>query len=373
MSGLNNLFSPLELGSLRLPNRITMAPMYLGYADDQGRPTEIMIEHYREMGASGAGLVVCENAAIDPLGMGSPWTLRIDDDRYIEGLARLAGSIKEGGALAGLQINHAGRFAFGREVVAPSAVAVGKKTPHALEGGELEGLIESFAQAADRARRAGFDLVELHGGTGYLLAQFISPRTNIRRDSFGGTKENRLRLPLAVIERVRRAVGRDFPIGYRFVADEWLEDGLSLPQGLEVASKLAEAGLAYLSVVGGTYESFFLPQRREQDQQPGYMADLAAEVKKVVSIPVITAGRIQQPSLAEDILAQGGADLIGLARVLLADPKWPIKALNDQEITVCEPTCRLCWNRVSKGKPVVCSQWTKDKRERIDPEIGPDA
>ncbi|MBU0516399.1 MAG: NADH:flavin oxidoreductase, partial [Proteobacteria bacterium] len=212
-----------------------------------------------------------------------------------------------------------------------------------------------------------FDLVELHGGTGYLLAQFLSPRTNQRSDEYGGPLENRLRFPREVIAAVRGAVGPEFPIGYRFLADEWLPDGFQVEEAAAAAPGLAEAGLAYLSVMGGTYESFLLPERQEQDQRPGYMIDLAAAVKGAVDIPVITAGRIQEPALAEEVLARGRADLIGLARVLLADPRWPIKAQEGraQEIVPCEPTCRLCWKRVSQGQPVICSQWPEEKRDAV--------
>ena len=361
------LASPLGLGRLTLKNRITMAPMYLGYADDQGRPTDLLLEHYEEMGASGASFVVCENAAIDPVGLGSPYGLRIDHDKFIPGMAKIAEAIKKGGALAGLQINHAGRFAFVPEPVAPSAVAIGKKMPRALEASELPELAKSFAMAAARAKMAGFDLVELHGGTGYLLAQFLSPRTNRRVDSYGGCLENRLRFPLEVIRGTLNAVGSSYPVGYRFVADEWLEDGLKLHEAALAAPHLAEAGLAYLSVVGGTYESFHLPERKEKDKLQGYMAGLAAVIKQAVSIPVIAAGRIQDPAFAESLLTEGKADLIGLARVLLADPAWPGKALTGKpdEIAPCEPACSLCWKYVSQGKPVVCAQWPKEKRERV--------
>ncbi|MGD9123484.1 MAG: NADH:flavin oxidoreductase [Desulfarculaceae bacterium] len=368
MTAFAELFSPLSLGAVELANRITMAPLYTGYADQKGEVTPLMLSHYQEMGASGAALVVVENAAVSVQGMGSPFTLRVDDDRFLAGLSRLARSLKQGGALAGLQINHAGRFAFSQEPVAPSPVAAGKKVPHELSQEAMAAITQDFAQAASRVRQAGFDLVELHGGTGYLLSQFVSPRTNLRSDDYGGPMQARLRFPLEVITAVREAVGPDYPIGYRFLADEWLPQGLRLEQSLEAAPVLALAGLAYLSVMGGTYESFFLPEIKEQDRRPGYMTGLAEAVKKTVSIPVIAAGRIQTPEMAEELLVQGKTDLIGLARVLLADPEWPRKAREGRapEITACEPHCRLCWERALKGRPMICSQWTREKRERVD-------
>lgn len=368
MNPYPTLFSPLELNGLSLANRITMAPLYLGYAGSDGLVNPRLLEHYQAMGASGAAMVMVESASIDPRGQGSPFTMRIDEERFVGGLARLAKVIQEGGAKAGLQINHAGRFAHGTGTpLAPSAVPLGKMVPEALTLEQIAGIVEAFAQAARRVREAGFDLVELHGGTGYLLAQFLSPRTNRREDQYGGSLENRLRFPLEVIAAVHQAVGPDYPVGYRFLADEWLPDGLQLAEAVQAAPRLAAAGLAYLSVMGGTYESFILPERQEQEKQPGYMLSLAAAVKQAVSVPVISAGRMQDPALAEAALAEGKADLIGLARVLLADPLWPTKAKEGraEEIVACQPTCSLCFSRVAKGQPVFCSQWPKEKREHF--------
>lgn len=368
MSAYPHLFSSLRLGTVNLKNRITMAPLFLGYGKPTGEVSPLILEHYREMAASGAAMIVVENAAVDPRGLGSPFTLRIDEDRFLPGLKELAETIQNQGALAAIQINHAGRFAWLEEPAAPSAVAIGEKTPRPLTPEEIRAVVGKFAAAALRAKQAGFDLVELHGGTGYLLAQFLSPRTNRREDEYGGPLEQRLRFPLEVISAVREAVGSAFPVGYRFLADEWLPDGLQLTESREIARRLAEAGVAYLSVMGGTYESFFLPDRKKQEQRQGYMADLAAAVKSAVPIPVIAAGRIQEPAYAETLIAEGKTDLIGLARVLLSDPQWPIKAREGRaaEIIACEPTCSLCYQRVMKGKPVACSQWPKEKREKVE-------
>jgi 2,4-dienoyl-CoA reductase (NADPH2) len=367
MADFPTLFSPLRLGGLTLANRVTMAPLFLGYAAPSGETSTLIMEHYRRMGASGAAMVMVENACVDTSGLGSPFTLRADEDRFIDGLAQLARVIKQGGAQAGLQLNHAGRYAHVAQAVAPSAVALGERVPKPLSLEEIARLVEAFATAARRARQAGFDLVELHGGTGYLLAQFLSPRTNQRQDEYGGGLDQRLRFPLEVITMVRAMVGADFPLGYRYLADEWLPGGWTLDEARQAAPRLAQAGLAYLSVMGGCYESFNLPERHEQEKHQGYMADLAAGVKSAVDIPVIAAGRIQEPAYAEALLAQGRADLVGLARVLLADPLWPAKAQQGRaaEIVPCEPTCSLCFKQVMQGQPVTCSQWSKDERARV--------
>ena len=363
-----HLFSPLQVRGRRLENRITMAPLYLGYAGEGGVVSPLLLEHYRLMAQSGVAMVVVENATVDhPLGDGANRVLRADTDEAIDGLARLASPIQDEGALACLQLNHGGRFAAVEQPVAPSEVDTFGGLPRTLTESEIEAIREKFAEAAKRAQKAGFDMVELHGGTGYLLAQFISPRTNKRNDAYGGSLENRMRFPLETSNRVREEVG-DFPVGYRFMADEWLPDGLQLEESQPLARYLEEAGIDYLSVMGGTYESFTLPEVAEQFRTPGYMGYLAKSVKDHVRIPVIAAGRIQSGELAERILADGHVDLIGLARILWADPEWPhkVKEGREEEIIPCDPECGdVCMQLVMQGKPAFCPQWPPEKTRRF--------
>jgi NADPH2 dehydrogenase len=360
---LDYLFSPFVVGGLQLKNRLTMAPLFLGYAGEGGRVSPSLLDHYRLMAQSGVALVVVENATIDhPVASGSSRELRADTDEYTDGLARLARAIKDEGALACLQLNHAGRFARpAAQPVAPSAVDAFGRTPRALTTDELPGIAGKFAEAAVRVRQAGFDMVELHGGTGYLLASFISPRTNRRDDGYGGSLENRCRFPLEVIAAVKAAV-EDLPVGYRFLANEWLPDGLGIEEACRAARALEAAGLAYLSVMGGTYESFGLPEVSARSEKPGYMVHLATAVKGAVGIPVITAGRIAAGELAERIIADGEADLIGLARVLWVDPEWPSKAREGRDTEIIECHCAdACTKAISRDKPAVCPQWPREK------------
>jgi 2,4-dienoyl-CoA reductase (NADPH2) len=351
------------LKGLRLKNRITMAPLYLGYAAEGGKVSPLMLHHYRRMARSGAALIVVENAAVAAGGMGSPRTLRCDHGRFLPGLRDLAGVIRQEKALAALQINHAGRFAHVTDPVAPSAVPSFGRTPRELSRREITAVQKQFAAAARRVKETGFDLVELHGGTGYLLAQFVSPRTNKRIDRYGGSIENRMRFPLETLKRVQDSVG-GFPIGYRFLADEWLPDGLRLEESVAFAGALSDNGVAYISVMGGTYESFFLPEVVRRSKKPGYMVSLAQAVKKHVSVPVIAAGRISTPKLAESILDKGRADLIGLARVLWADPFWVKKARQGRagDIVKCSPRCNACMELVMKGRPAFCTRWDRKTR-----------
>jgi len=358
-----NLFKPLEIAGLKLKNRITMAPLYLGYAAAGGKVSSLQLYHYKEMARSGAAMIMIENASISPNGSGSDRTIRCDHNRYLNGLEKLALTIKDENICAGLQINHAGRFAHGADPVAPSSVQVFNRTPHALTKKEITTIQKQFAAAALRVQKAGFDLVELHGGTGYLLSQFVSPRTNQRTDRYGGPIENRMKFPMEVLKRVKDSVG-DFPVGYRFLADEWLPDGLGLKESKVLAKELEKEGVAYLSVMGGTYESFFLPDIIRKSQKSGYMVPLADAIKKQVRVPVIAAGRISTPAKAESILADKKADLIGLARMLWVDPQWPQKANSgaDRSILKCSPRCDACFQLVMQAKPAICPRWSKEKR-----------
>jgi NADPH2 dehydrogenase len=359
-----HLFSELKVSGITLKNRLTMAPLYLGYAGEGGTVSDLLLDHYRLMAKSGVAMVVVENATIDhPAGSGSNRTIRADTDDNAEGLKKLSATIRQEGAIACLQINHAGRFAGANEPVAPSAVETFGRMPKALGTTEIRAIVSRYADAALRVKNSGFDMVELHGGTGYLLAQFLSPRTNKRADEYGGSFENRQKFALEVVAAVKNEVG-DFPVGYRFLADEWLPDGLQLNESVRFARSLESAGIAYLSVMGGTYESFFLPDIVKKSESNGYMVDLAAAVKKQVNIPVITAGRISTGSLAESILEDKKADLIGLARVLWADPEWTekVKQGKESDIVHCSPDCGdTCMKLVMKRKPAFCVKWPHEK------------
>lgn len=359
-----HLFSEIVVGGRSLKNRLTMAPLYLGYADKGGTVSHVLLEHYRLMAQSGVAMVVVENCTVDfSRGSGSVRTLRADTEDNLEGLQRLARSIQQAGALACLQINHAGRFAAAAVPLAPSAVETFGRVPEALDHDGIERIIDQYTRAAQLARDAGFDMVELHGGTGYLLAQFLSPRTNRRTDAYGGALENRQRFALEVVAAVRQAVD-DVPVGYRFLADEWMPDGLQLDESRQFARTLADAGIAYLSVMGGTYESFVLPHIVAKSKHRGYMLDLAAAIKSHVNVPVIAAGRLSSGAMADRAVESGQTDLIGLARVLWADPQWPGKVQSGREADIvhCNPDCGdACMQMVLKGRPAVCVQWPPEK------------
>jgi len=367
------LFTPFNVKGITLKNRLTIAPIFLGYANPDGTVSQLMLDHYSEMASSGVAMIVVENIAVTQSGMGSTFMLMADDDRYVPGLSDLARNIKDRDAIAFAQINHAGRYAYTSERIAPTEIKTGEVIPRQMTKKDIERIIDAYASAAKRIMKAGFDGVEIHGGTGYLLVQFLSSLTNHRTDEYGGPLENRMRFPLRVVDAVMDAVGKDFPVAYRFLADEWFPDGLHPDETTVYARELEKRGIAYLSVTAGTYDSFFLPEYKEKERKEGYMSHFAKAIKEAFpTTAVIAAGRIQSPECAAKVIEENVADLVGLARVMFADPLWPKKAKGEIKAPIvrCEPTCSLCMNRVMKGKPAFCSQWSKERREFFLKRVG---
>lgn len=351
-----------------MANRITMAPTFMAYGHEDGSISAAMLEHYRDMARSGVSMVVVENVHIEDKHSRFGRLILADRDELIPQLDMLARTIKDTGTLACCQINYGGRIAMVAETLAPSPVPFfNGPPPREMTVADIQQVIAAYAATAARIKKAGFDMVEIHGATGYLPCQFLSPRTNKRTDQYGGSLTNRMRFVNELINAVRDATGPDFPIGYRYMADEWDTSGFQLEEAKIVAHQLEQLGVAYLSVTAGTYETIFTPEKLALSQQEGYQSELAAEIKKVVTIPVIAAGRIATPELAEKIISTGKADLVGLARVLLADPQWPVKAFNGQaaDIVSCRKDCDVCLQLVMKQQPVICAAWNNERKMRF--------
>lgn len=362
---MRSLLSPCSLGPVALRNPVVFLPFYTAYADAAGLVTETLFQHYKRVASSGIGLVVVEASRLRH--SASPFALSAFGEEHLPGLRLLADGIRAQGAATSLQICHPGRFSFAPGAIAPSAVApFGNPAllPRAMTEQDMEEICADFAEAADIARQAGFDGVELHGGTGYLLASCLSPLTNQRTDDYGGSLENRLRFPLRVCAAVRERVG-DYPVAYRFMAKEYVEGGLSLEEGAAAAALLArELQPWYLSVTAGTYECFALLAQDKDSTPAGYMLDSARAVKEAVpGVPVIAAGHLQTEEICGQALDRGVADAIGLGRVLFADNDWLRKISGE----VAEPVracvqCNTCQTLVSEGRPVFCSRWTREER-----------
>ncbi len=392
MDEMDSLFQPFAIPPVHLKNRITMVPLFTAYANPDGTASRLILAHYREMAASGVAMVVVANASVAKAGALSQYQLRADDDRFIQGLGELASTIRQEGVVPVLQINHGGGFARTDERLVPSDVSSNdfemmgflknlfqssslkdqwalisdaaqqfSGRPKEMGARDIGHAIDAYGQAARRGMDSGFDMVEIHGGTGYLPVQFLSPRTNRRRDRYGGELKNRMRFPLELVECVRGTVGKEFPVGYRFMADEWIKGGFSLEEAVVLGRKLADMGIAYLSVTAGTYAALSDPEIARRTKKPGYLKQIAGQIKAATGVPVIVAGRIMTPRLAARIIGENHADLIGLARPLFADPGWMKKASTPKVHIVPCRDCGTCYRSAILDKPAICPQWERLK------------
>ena len=350
------LFSEISLNNLRLKNRLVMPPMCSNFATIGGAVTERMIEYYTTRAWGGVSLINVEFAYVRQDGKVFAYMLGIYDDKLIPGLQRLTDSVHKGGAKIFIQLAHGGRRGHsditGSAPVAPSPIPrLNGEVPHELSKEEIEELIQAFILAARRAKKAGFDGVMLHMAHGYLLQQFLSPFSNKRKDEYGGDLAGRARFPLEVLKSVRQEVGDDFPISCRLCGDEFIKGGFDLKQSIQVAKMLAANGANALEVSAGTHETGYIITAPPYYPM-GFLASLAAAIKKEVNIPVGTVGRIHTPDEAERILQEGKADLIAVGRGLIADPEWPKKAQEGKAETIrpclsCNQGCadRMYWQR----------------------------
>lgn len=354
------LFAPIQIGQVKVPNRIVMAPMSTQYAGPDGSVTERMVRYYEERARGGTGLVIVEFAYVDNLASRAEWAqLACHSDTHLPGLSDLAERINVHGSVSCLQLAHAGcqKLHITPPLKAPSAIPWNEQmpVPEELTIAEIDGILTAFAQATLRAKRAGFDMVELHAAHGYLLTEFLSSTWNQRTDKYGGTVDNRQRFLLEMLVRCRELVGPDYPIGVRVSAVDY-SGGFSLDDTILLCQRLQELGAAYIHVSSGTY------RQREMRITPlyyyplGNFVDLAAAIKQSVSIPVIASGSILDPDMALDTVASGKADMVAMARQLFADPEWGNKVKDGRldEIIRCIRCNEGCLLRLIKGKSVRC-------------------
>ena len=331
------LFAPLQVGSLRLANRIVIAPM-CQYSAVDGAMTDWHLIHLGQLALSGAGLLTIEATAVCPEGRISPADVGLYDDATEAAMARVLASVRQWSAMPiAVQLAHAGRKAStarpwqggaqiaadapdGWQTVAPSALGfnAGDRPPMALDRAGLDRVKAAFVAAATRAARIGLDLVQLHAAHGYLLHQFLSPLSNLRDDDYGGSLDRRMRFPLEVFDAVRAAFPAERPVTVRVSATDWAEGGWEIQQTIAFARALEVRGCAGIHISSGG-----LTPAQRVAAGPGYQVPMARAVKAAVTMPVVAVGLITDFDQAEAILSAGDADMIGLARALLWDPRWP--------------------------------------------------
>ncbi len=335
-----NLFSPFSLRELTLRNRVGMSPM-CQYSAQDGRANDWHLVHLGSRAVGGVGLAIFEATAVAPEGRISPADLGLWEDGQIEPLARIVRLVESHGAASCLQLAHAGRKASTRvpwegegeipegqggwRVVAPSPVRFSDSypAPTALDEAGIRGVVDAFAASARRARRAGFRALELHAAHGYLLHQFLSPLSNLRQDRYGGSFENRIRLTLEVARAVREEWPKQLPIFIRVSATDWAAGGWDLRQSVDLARCL-EGTVDLVDVSSGG-----LVPNAAISVGPGYQATFAEQIRREAGIPTAAVGMITSPAQADHIIRSGQADLVLLARELLRDPYWTLRAARE--------------------------------------------
>lgn len=351
---------------MHVRNRLVMPPMSVNFGvDEQGLVTVRHRAYLAARARAGTGMIVVGGGAVHPDGLDLPKMPRAWDDLFIPALALLAAEVKAHGARIGLQLLHGGRQAFHDRRVAPSplpSLAVVKGVPRELSRNEILELVGCHAEAARRARDAGFDFVEIHAAHGYLISEFLSPNANRRSDDYGGCFENRIRFLLEILAAIKHRCGTDFPVGVRYNGTDHLDGGWTLDDALQLAPRLEAAGADWLHVSAGVYGSF--PVTIPSMYEPfGLFVHLAEAVKRTVAIPVIAVGRIKDPVLADRLIAEGRADLVAMGRAHIADPELAAKAAQGrlQELRPCIGCCRGCIQSVLALEEATCV---------MNPEVG---
>ena len=358
-----HIFSPLTVKNMTIKNRIVMMPMGTNYGEQNGEMSFLHINYYEQRAKGGTGLIIVENASIDsPQGSNGTTQLRIDHDNYLPRLFKFCENIHRYGTKIAIQINHAGASAVSSRInmqpVSASDVPSkeGGEIPRPLSKEEILHIVKKYGEAAKRAQTAGFDAVEIHAGHSYLISQFLSPITNKRTDEFGGSVENRTRFCRMVIDEVRKQVGPFFPIMLRLSADELMEGGNTLEDTLEYLDYLQEE-VDIFDVSCGLNGS--IQYQIDANYLPdGWRSYMAKAVKEKFNKPCISMGNIRDPKVAERILADGDADLIGMGRGLIADPAWVNKVATGHECDLrkcisCNVGC--AGNRIGVNRPIRCT------------------
>jgi 2,4-dienoyl-CoA reductase (NADPH2) len=355
------LFSPITLGPKVAKNRIMRLPT-ISNLGERSEVSAAMVAHVARVARGGAGIVVTEGMAVHASSVRGDKLVAAFRPEAVAGLRRLGEAVHAEGALCIAQLLHGGRQHHSSRGLpllwAPSPVACDYSggVPHEITHEEIDELVRGFAAAAANVMQAGLDGAEVHGAQGYLLQQFMSPLSNRREDEFGGSFENRMRFPLRVLAAVREAVGPSGIVGYRLGVEEFTPGGITVEDACRAAAALSATGeIDYFSFSQGNFTSIekHLPDRH---QPPGAFVDLHAEVKRHVgAIPTVTCGRINDAALAEQVLAEGKADIVGLSRALTADPDWPRKSVGEIDAPVIPCiACNQCWVSSMTGEKIKC-------------------
>ncbi|MDX1763149.1 MAG: NADH:flavin oxidoreductase [bacterium] len=370
------LFETTEINGMTLANRLVRSATWEGMCQDNGRPTQKLIDYCRDLAAGGVGLIISGYTFVRPDGKQLPRKMGIHTDDYASDFKRLFRAIHDAGGKMVIQLVHAGgqtdSGTAGRRPWAPSAVKVDQfpETPAALTGDEIDAIVAAFGEGARRAKAWGADGVQLHGAHGYLISQFLSPLTNRRTDDYGGTIENRSRFLMSVYQRVREAVGPDYPVMIKLNGADNVEGGFVLEDALYAAKTLSDAGIDAIEVSGGTPASGEKGPARSKIDSPekeAYHLDLARAIKERVNCPVMVVGGIRSRAIAEKVIRDYGIDYAALSRPLIREPGLPNRWKGGDGSRAKCISCNGCFKPGLKEGGIYC---VIEKKERERAEKG---
>ncbi|MFH1351598.1 MAG: FAD-dependent oxidoreductase [Pseudomonadota bacterium] len=399
MGRYDHLFSEYTIGDLTLRNRIVLASTGNNLSNRDGTVSDRATAYYSERAKGGAGLLITESSPVSLVARHRPESLCCYDEVFLPSIRRFTQAIRDCGSASCLQLHHSGKVIAktvevkdgkivthkeGTEVegvlpLAPSAIPrePGAPIPREMTPEEIQEVIDQFGKTARLAKEGGFEAVEIHAAHGYLIQQFMSPRTNKRRDQYGGSTENRGRFALEILKRVRKEVGESFPVLVRLSVKEYIDGGYLLEEALDWAKEMELTGASAIDVTGGSTENLLSINHAIPPMSfpRAFHVSAAEAVKKVVSVPVIAVGRLDTPALAEEVLREGKADMVAFCRPFLVDPHWPAKAQRGEEDRI-RPCiyCNFCLWTLFQQKAITCLQNAtvgKEEECRIHPAEHP--
>lgn len=362
---LSNLFSTGKIGNVQIKNRIVRSATFSHMAKKYGYIRDRVLKLYEELAQGGTGLIITEATAVDPGGAGGPYQVCLYEDSHMSGHKKLVNLIHDyENTKVALQIQHSGRLGFHPKypTVAPSPIPYKDTgiTPKELTSKEVKQYIEKFVSSALRAYECGYDMVQLHAAHGYLLNNFISPYTNIRKDEYGGNTQNRAKILKDIFNEIRDEAGKNFPIIIKFQSQDFIPNGISEEEGIEIAKLLSDIGFDAIEPSGGTREALYytknsLPSRLiKKAEDENYFLPFAKKIKPFLTYSaLILVGGIRNPLTAEKILQEGNADFISLCRPLIYEPDLPNRWKNGDLTPAKCISCNSCFVTMEKG-PIYC-------------------
>jgi len=370
------LFQPLSINNLSLHNRFVRSATWEGLATDSGLVTPKLISTMTELADGGLGLIITGHAFVSPEGQAGPWQLGVYSDECLSGLQQMAQAVHDHGGRIVMQLAHAGNFTSEKLTGSPPLVVsdfegLADSPRREATRDDIQELVQAFAQAAERARQAGFDGIQIHSAHGYLLSQFLSPAFNRRADDYGGSLENRSRIHREILAAVRDRLGPDFPILIKINCRDFADNGLRLEDSVQVGQMLADQGLDGVEVSGGLLTGKKLSPSRpgiDSKDREAYFREEAREFSSHLNIPVILVGGLRSFDLAEELVQQGVADALSMSRPLIREPHLIARWKDGDRAPAACVSDNLCFRPAMKGQGISCVSLEKEQAGQKESE-----